>query len=78
MKTQFISDLESPTPPEKLPSPEKPEPPLTPPPLEPEEAPVIVHDHGTDTDEEHDIDKTAGDEGIDDDEGDDFDKARAS
>ncbi len=50
------------------PLPEKPEPPITQPPLEPEEKPIIVHDHGVDTDEEHDIDTAAGDEGIDDEE----------
>ena len=50
------------------PTPQKTEPPLTPPPLEPEEKPIIVRDHGTDTDEEHDIDTAAGDEGIDDEE----------
>jgi hypothetical protein len=50
------------------PLPEKPEPPITPPPLEPEEKPIIVRDHGVDTDEEHDIDTAAGDEGSDDEE----------
>ena len=52
---------------EDQPLPEKPEPPLTPP-LEPEEKPVIVHDHGFGTGKKHDIDTAAGDEGIDDEE----------
>lgn len=42
-------------------------------PLEPEKKPLIVRDHGVDTDEAHDIDTAAGDEGIDDEAGDDFD-----
>lgn len=48
--------------------------PLTTPPLEPEEKPIVVRDHGVESDEEQDVDKAAGDEGIDDDAGDDFDK----
>ncbi len=58
------------------PLPEKTDPLITPPPLEPEEKPIVVRDHGTDTDEEHDIDTAAGDEGIDDEAGDDFDNNR--
>ena len=66
MNTSSSTALETP------PDPEKTEPIITPPPLEPEEKPIIVRDHGTDTDEEHDIDKAAGDEGIDDEEDDDL------
>jgi hypothetical protein len=51
---------------EAPPDPAKTEPLITPPPLEPEEKPIVVRDHGVDTDEEHDLDKAAGDEGIDD------------
>jgi len=72
----------SPTPPlggsVTAPDPQKTQPIITPPPLEPEERPSIVHDHGVDTDEEHDIDLAAGDEGIDDNTGDDFDQKRSA
>lgn len=60
------------------PDPEKTEPVTPPPPLEPEETPIVVRDHGVETDEAHDIDKAAGDEGIDDDMGDDFDNHDAA
>lgn len=72
----------SPTPPlggsVTAPDPRRSQPIITPPPLLPEEMPVIVHDHGVDADEEHDIDLAAGDEGIDDNGGDDFDQNHAA